>query len=99
MTCPVCGYTATRVSNSYWCPNDHIYLGNRIATESLPTQTESLPTQIEGSVYEEIFPYKRPSKIFNYLVWGVMIVLYIIVIGLVAWSFLSGNLDDSSIFS
>ena len=92
MTCPVCGYSATRVSNNYWCPNDRIYLGGTATIESLPTEAAE-------PVYQELFTEKRPSKIFNYVVWGVLTILYIIVIGLVAWSFLSGNFDDSSIFS
>ena len=92
MTCPICGYTATRVSNNYWCPNDRVYLGSRLETELVT------PQGVEP-VYEELFTEKRPSKIFNYVVWGVLTVLYIIVIGLVAWSYLYGNFDDSSIFS
>ncbi|HEX7456716.1 MAG TPA: hypothetical protein VF303_04620 [Candidatus Nanoarchaeia archaeon] len=89
MVCPVCGYTATRVSNTYWCPNDRIFLGHNIAVES---QTQPF----EEPIYQEFKKGTAASKFFNYLVWSIMAGLYIVVIILVVWNYLTGGFGDTS---
>ncbi|OGY25237.1 MAG: hypothetical protein A2Z11_01000 [Candidatus Woykebacteria bacterium RBG_16_43_9] len=57
----------------------------------------------EGSFkqYEKLVKEPGPAaKLFDKLAWILMAVLYVVVIALVAWSFLFGGFSDtSSIFS
>lgn len=98
MVCPVCGYRALRVNDTYWCPNDRIYLGRDLATQ--PSVTATPPTQAPETTYK--FPEGKGSKlakVFNNLVWVVMAILYLVVVVLLAWSYTSGPFSDgSSIF-
>jgi hypothetical protein len=93
VNCPICGYTATRVNNSYWCPNDRIYLGQNLAINETnepqrPVHEEKLGPKPDGF-----------TKILDKFIWILMGALYVVVIALVAWSFIFGGLgDNSSIF-
>jgi len=95
MNCPLCGSTTTRVNTNYWCPYDKIYLGKNLALNASGT---GIPTQVQ---YQEIVKEDGPlAKIFDKFLWVVMGVLYMVVIGFVAWAFLFGGFGDtSSIFS
>lgn len=91
MNCPVCGSTATRVSTNYWCPYDKIYLGHNLATNSSGV---GVVTQVQ---YQEIVKEDRPlAKFFGKFLWVIMAVLYIVVIGFVAWAFIFGGFGDTS---
>ncbi len=92
MICPVCGYTATRVNNTYWCPYDRIYLSNQ-PTVHLPIQ-ETLPV-----AYHQVSRTYFKSKFLNIFIWVVMVVLYLIMMLLIVWSVvLNKSFDNSSIF-
>ncbi|MEX0621642.1 MAG: hypothetical protein WD187_01460 [Candidatus Woykebacteria bacterium] len=89
MNCPVCGSTVTRVSNTYWCPYDRIYVGQNLAVSS-PQSAET----------PQIINQPGPlAKVFDKFLWFLMGVLYLVVIGFVVWSLLSGAFDQTSIFS
>lgn len=92
MICPVCGYTATRVNNTYWCPYDRIYLSNQ-PTVSLPIQEPS--TTLYHPVNKTVFK----SKFINIFIWLIMAFLYLIMTLLVIWNaVLNKSFDNSSIF-
>lgn len=94
MNCPVCGYTTTRVNDTYWCPNDRIYIGK--------TLTAGPPLPLDNPSYTpanfEVEP-GRFAKFFDKFLWVLMGVLYLVVVAFIAWSFLNGAFDNSPIFS
>ena len=62
MKCPICGCTATRVNQTYWCPTCRIYLGENIAV-----------VNPQRPAYEPLVPqHSHFSKMFDTFIWVLM---------------------------
>lgn len=94
MNCPICGYSATRVNNSFWCPNDKIYIGQVNISPQDPFQdTNSVENPVDLEEEQSLF-----AKIFDKSLWIIMGILYVVVIIFVIWGFSSGIFEDTGQF-
>ena len=92
MTCPVCGYAATRVNQGYWCPNDQIFLGSNLGFQA-PINSEPLEAR-QNVDYQP----GQDSKVMDSLMWAMTIVLFVVIILMFAWAYFTGAFQDTSIF-